>query len=299
MKLPNIGTETVFLPRMVDPLCILRFSHDCMAPHAHRFHELVFIRSGRGLHNMNGATVPIQAGDIFLIPQDRTHEYLVEPGREIELDNIMFLDRLLPLAEEDLSRFTNWQILFLLQPSLSSEMRARTGMLHLDAPDISELLPLLEKAEILSSRTGQPGSRTELLGLFLQILSLIVRKGRTGEPEGLGGYVSRISRLLAEFNRSPEQDWTLQSMADYLHMSVANLRLQFRKLTGRSPNRYLLDQRLRKAAALLAGTEKNIGETASESGFHDSNYFTRQFRARYGVSPRTYRKKQSGETDCA
>lgn len=298
MKFSNTGMETVFLPRTVDPLCILRFSHGCMAPHAHRFHELVFIRSGRGLHNMNGASVPFQAGDIFLIPQNRMHEYLVESGGKIELDNIMFLDRLLPLAEDDLSRFTNWQILFRLQPSLFSEMRARTGMLHLDTPDISELLPLLEKAEVLSARTtDQPGSRTELLGLFLQILSLIVRKGRTGDPEGLGDYVSRISRLLAEFNRSPEQDWTLQSMADYLHMSVANLRLQFRKLTGRSPNRYLLDQRLHKAAELLAGTEKNIGETAAESGFHDSNYFTRQFRARYGVSPRTYRKNQSGKTN--
>ena len=291
MKLSNTGTETNFLPRTVDPLCILRFSHGCMAPHAHRFHELVFIRSGRGLHNMNGATVPIQAGDIFLIPQNRTHEYLVEPGGEIELDNIMFLDRLLPLAEEDLSRFTNWQILFLLQPSLSSEMRERTGMLHLESQDISELLPLLEKAEALSAHLDQPGCRTELLGVFLQILSLIVRKGRTGEQEGLGGYVSRISRLLAEFNRSPEQVWTLRSMADYLHMSVANMRLQFRKLTGRSPNRYLLDQRLNKAAALLSGTEISIGETAAESGFRDSNYFTRQFRARFGVSPRTYRRK--------
>ena len=281
------------------PLSVRRHRHGTMDVHTHTFHELVFIRRGSGLHCMNDARAPFQAGDIFLIPQNRPHGYIVEEKDGVELDNIMFPDHLLSLAGEDLSRLTNWQILFLLQPSLSSELRVGAGMLHLDAQGVSELLPLLEKAEKLSSHTARPGNRTELLGLFLQILSLIVRNGRIGEQDGLGGYVSRISLILAEFNRSPERNWTLRSMADYLHMSPANFRLQFRKLTGIPPGRYLLEQRLRKAASLLSGTAKSIGETASESGFRDSNYFARQFRARYGISPQRYRKNLRKKPDHA
>lgn len=274
-----------------DPLNIRRYTHGSSDTHRHLFHELVFIREGRGLHDMNGAMLPFQPGNVFLIPQNRLHRYILEPGETVTLDNIMFQDRLLPLVQEDLSRFTNWQILFLLQPSLSSEMRARAGMLLLDVQGISELLPLLDRAEELSRSTAHPGARTELLGVFLQILSMIVRRGREEGPEGQGSHVGKIGHLLAEINRAPERSWTLQAMANYLRMSQANLRLQFRRLTGCSPNRYLLDQRLRKAAGLLCETEKSVGETAADSGFHDSNYFARQFRARFGVNPRTYRNR--------
>ena len=274
-----------------DPLSIRRYTHGSTLTHRHLFHELVFIREGRGLHDMNGAMLPFQPGNVFLIPQDRPHRYVVEPGETVALDNIMFLDRLLPPVREDLSRFTNWQLLFLLQPSLSSQMRTRAGMLLLDAQSISELLPLLDRAEALSCNTEQPGIRTELLGVFLQILSLIVRRGREEKPDVQGSHVGRIGYLLAAINRAPERNWTLRAMANYVHMSEANLRLQFRRLTGSSPNRYLLDQRLRKAGNLLSGTEKSVGETAAESGFHDSNYFARQFRARFGVNPRTYRNR--------
>lgn len=289
-----IGPENAF-NLADDPLSIRRYAHGSTTTHRHLFHELVFIREGRGLHDMNGAMLPFQPGNVFLIPQERPHRYVMKPGETAILDNIMFLDRLLPLVREDLSRFTSWQLLFLLQPSLSAEMRSRAGMLLLDAQSISELLPLLDRAEDLSRATGQPGARTELLGVFLQILSLIVRRGREERPDAQGSHVGRIGHLLAEINGAPERDWTLRAMANYLRMSEANLRLQFHRLTGYSPNQYLLDQRLRKASVLLAGTEKSVGETAAESGFHDSNYFARQFRARFGVNPRTYRNRHRKE----
>ena len=48
--------------------------------------------------------------------------------------------------------------------------------------------------------------------------------------------------------------------------------------------------RLAKAADMLLKTEKTISEIAQDCGFAVSNYFSRQFRNSYSLSPREYRK---------
>jgi AraC family L-rhamnose operon transcriptional activator RhaR/AraC family L-rhamnose operon regulatory protein RhaS len=63
----------------------------------------------------------------------------------------------------------------------------------------------------------------------------------------------------------------------------------FQQVYGTSPLQHLLDLRLQHAAALLNSTALPITRVAFESGFADSNYFTRQFTARYGVAPRKFR----------
>ena len=52
-------------------------------------------------------------------------------------------------------------------------------------------------------------------------------------------------------DQHPERDWPLSGMAKQAGMSPANFRLHFRRLTGHSPGAFLLDLRLKKAAAML------------------------------------------------
>ena len=52
--------------------------------------------------------------------------------------------------------------------------------------------------------------------------------------------------------------------------------------------------RLKKSLLLLVNPELSISDVADRVGFSDSNYFCRQFRARYNVSPQKYRKLRNG-----
>ena len=73
-------------------------------------------------------------------------------------------------------------------------------------------------------------------------------------------------------------------------MAPSTLLPVFKKVTGFSPIDYLLQVRLSKAAELLLKTELPVSEIAQKCGFHDSNYFSRQFRKRYAAAPKNYRK---------
>jgi AraC-like DNA-binding protein len=56
-------------------------------------------------------------------------------------------------------------------------------------------------------------------------------------------------------------------------------------LTGRSPNEFIREFRLRKALRLIEKHNGNISEIAFESGFSNPSYFTQCFRKRFGLLP--------------
>ncbi|HTR28684.1 MAG TPA: helix-turn-helix transcriptional regulator [Puia sp.] len=63
----------------------------------------------------------------------------------------------------------------------------------------------------------------------------------------------------------------------------------FRKAYGISPYGYVLQLRLEKAMALLAGSNISIGDLAGRLGFDNSQSFSRLFYQRIGVYPSQYR----------
>lgn len=65
---------------------------------------------------------------------------------------------------------------------------------------------------------------------------------------------------------------------------------RFRRTYGLSPQQYLKRVRVRTACQALVYTDHPIARIASEHGFADQSYFTREFRDVVGSTPRDYRK---------
>lgn len=82
---------------------------------------------------------------------------------------------------------------------------------------------------------------------------------------------------------------TLDGLAAAVGISASHLAAEFRRHLGVPPMRYLLEARLRQAAYLLGDADLAVSEVARECGFEDPLYFSRQFRRRFGASPRGYR----------
>ena len=64
----------------------------------------------------------------------------------------------------------------------------------------------------------------------------------------------------------------------------------FKELRGESPTVFLTQYRLSIAATQLATTGLPISAIAENGGFESSGYFSRLFKARYGKTPREFRK---------
>jgi len=90
--------------------------------------------------------------------------------------------------------------------------------------------------------------------------------------------------ILQNLNRSV----SLGELADICYVSRYHLGHVFTKVAGISPLQYALAQRMEKAKSLLLQKNKCVYEVATELGFEDPYYFSRQFKKVVGVSPKTF-----------
>lgn len=67
----------------------------------------------------------------------------------------------------------------------------------------------------------------------------------------------------------------------------------FRDLVGMAPKQWVKEQRMRLARQQLLATTLSIKVIASEVGYRDPLFFSRDFRAHYGMSPLRFREEKS------
>jgi AraC family transcriptional regulator len=95
--------------------------------------------------------------------------------------------------------------------------------------------------------------------------------------------------LLRHVTQRLDEDISLESLARRAGWSRFHLHRELSVLLGETPKRYTQRLRLATAAALLATTERSIGDVASAAGFASHAVFTRAFRRSLGRTPQQYR----------
>ena len=83
----------------------------------------------------------------------------------------------------------------------------------------------------------------------------------------------------------------LAELAARANLSKNQFLRVFKKAFGTTPIDYLIKRRIHKAQRLLEDTSLPISQIAFDTGFADSNYFSRRFRQVVGQSPRDYRSR--------
>jgi transcriptional regulator GlxA family with amidase domain len=92
------------------------------------------------------------------------------------------------------------------------------------------------------------------------------------------------------------EPWTLDALADEIHLSRSQLVRSFDAVTGMSPMAYLRRMRVERMALLLTSTDLSIAEAARSVGWRNQFHASQCFHAAYGVSPTEYRRQQSASS---
>jgi len=102
----------------------------------------------------------------------------------------------------------------------------------------------------------------------------------------------RISKALKLMQDSPQNDWTLESLASEIGMSRSVFFNQFKKLVHETPLSYLTNWRIRQAQKLLMTDNSNISEIAASVGYQSESAFNRIFKSKTGQTPAVYRRNK-------
>lgn len=85
-----------------------------------------------------------------------------------------------------------------------------------------------------------------------------------------------------------DSSFGVEKMAKELHLSRAQLFRKLKAVTGLSPNEFINEIRLQKAAEKIRLRTNSVTQISYSVGFNEQSYFAKKFRKRFGVNPRDY-----------
>lgn len=104
-----------------------------------------------------------------------------------------------------------------------------------------------------------------------------------------------LARELMQSSITESMDVT--EIAKKLNVSYAMFRKKFKQFTGLSPKDYQVQIKLKKAKALLLGSDLPISVIAAETGYESIYHFSKVFKEKTGYSPSQYRQVVAETSD--
>ncbi|AJY31587.1 helix-turn-helix domain protein [Burkholderia thailandensis 34] len=131
-----------------------------------------------------------------------------------------------------------------------------------------------------------------------------MQKGNAPQPHPPGlepATHPKVKRAILLMEQHVGRALPLDELACKLDLSTRQLERLFKAQTGKSPQAFAKQVRLRTAAWLLTSSDRTVADIASSCGFADASHLGREFRKQFGASPAAYREKggATGDVDAA
>jgi transcriptional regulator GlxA family with amidase domain len=126
-------------------------------------------------------------------------------------------------------------------------------------------------------------NEAEVLEILGEVELLLKGKGSSG-TEALKDHFEQVAA-----ESIPDPDVKVSDLADRMNLSVSSLGRWCGRVYGISPMKYVYNLRLERASLLLSLNHRRIKDVAYETGFSSLSYFSKCYREKFGVPPRTAR----------
>jgi len=234
---------------------------------------LMYTLRGKGLIQQPGATYEALPGSLVLLEPGAYHDYGCVPGVVWEFVWAHFIARppwigLLRWPEIGKGLF----VLSITDPAARRRIRSAFFRCHDD------------------SHAGRGGVYDDLAMNALEEVLLVATREHAAASDDRR-LTPNIRRVVEHLDGHLHEPHTVASLAKIARLSPSRLAHRFKEETGDSVIGYLLKLRLKRAAKLLEFSGRRVKEAAADVGFASEFYFSRQFKAFFGISPRQYQQR--------
>lgn len=134
------------------------------------------------------------------------------------------------------------------------------------------------------------------LALIVADMCIHMRSSNRKAPQksalsvAIGSRNQHLLNAIQIMHERVEDPVQIEDICEQLAVSRRQIERLFKKYTGVTPSRFYYDLRIERAHALLNETNMSVTEIAVATGFSGSDHLGAQFRKKYGVSPKVFRK---------
>ena len=98
-----------------------------------------------------------------------------------------------------------------------------------------------------------------------------------------------VKKIIDYIDQNMSRNYSLEDVAATVGVSPFYMSKLFKEEMGETFINYVTDRRLDRTKKLLVETDLSIKEIAGQTGYSDQNYFSRQFKNKFGISPTDFR----------
>lgn len=267
--------------------------HDYLAnqvpPHWHRELELLLLDSGTAAVTLADMQFELRAGAGYFVNAEKLHSIrCMDPG-PCRYRSLVFSPAI--LAGEVGSVFDERYIRPLLTKGPPGLRLCR---------ETSWQQPIFQEFEAGFSACAKEPLGYELIvrnALSLVVLSIQARREQRMDSRPASLREERLKQMIGWMDSHFAEPITLRDLAGAVNLSPRECERIFEQQLHITPMAYLLRRRIEAASALLAQTGLPVVEIGLQCGFSSHSYFSKQFRALTGYTPRDYRAQTREETE--
>ena len=232
--------------------------------------EIVLVRGGESRYFVGGTPYDARRGDLFIFNSRVVHDEPSGPDRPVATSSLALGGLSVPGLREN---------------TLIPEDAAPVCRLS-----EQQTLRLERLYDVLYDELTA-GNDDGAHHLLMAILTL-VEQFRAALAGGSVADANAFARRIKDYiDRHFAEEFSLQQMADALHVSPYYLAHVCKEATGYSPLQYVLRRRIGEAQTLLITTDLPVTRIAAQVGYDNPSHFNAQFSKAVGMPPRTFRRE--------
>lgn len=255
------------------------------------FSELVIVMNGTAMHQVNEESFFIKKGDVFVLGEEITHGYF--EVNNLQICNIMYQPQMLHSSDLDIRTLPGFHALLVIEPYLAQN-KCFQSHLRLSLESFEEIRNLTDL--MFQEYNSHVPGRDTILNAYFQILITRLSRMYTLPINSEESKIINIAKSVSYMENHFTDQLSISELANISNMSTRHFSRLFADSYHITPGNYILSLRMQHACVLLRTTTRTISEIAYDSGFNDSNYFSRQFQKMHKLSPREYRKQNTIHT---
>ena len=245
--------------------------------------EIIYIKKGRGIVNVDFKEYHVSALTLVFILPGQLHSIEQYEDETMEYENIIF-DYSMLLSKKKDSVYEDF-----LKPLTHGKITVPTVFSQV-YPYFTDLVSPIDACDEIC-KTKPQGYQLFIKSMLFQFFFILDNRCRNlTTPKNNRKAIDKMKIILKYVENNYANKITISEIADVIGFSESHFMRYFKETMGTSFIEYLKDYRLTMAARLLQSSEDSILNISAEVGFDNLSYFNRSFKARYGITPRQYRK---------
>lgn len=252
--------------------------------HRHNYIEIMHVCQGTITHYLDGKEVTLQKGDMLLLNQYVKHGVKRAEYEDIGINFIAlpeFFDIPLQMLEEH-----NILAEFLINTLRQNNPVSHYLVFRLEEDQAIENLMENMIVSMLNDEQNEDSINQYSMGIvFLYLLRHVDCLTQSSSQS----YKDVVVQSTLSYIETWYKTANLTKIAEDFHQSLSVLSKTIKQSTGFTFQELLQRKRFQKAVMLLIETDLPIEEIAVAVGYENQSYFFRQFKERYGMTPRKYR----------